>query len=1129
MGLVTDRIYQVGAGQLMSDANMTTTTAAGSRLPAFLTANDYRGAKLIAAVAGIVGTLLAIAMMVLPVERTTAKIQWPENNAVSSVVAPLVSYVATDMTVTVPCSAATRLGDDGGVLLSTLPKDGLAATARGLFINATADALIVIDRNVVILSAPRSAAQENPACRVVFRGNADGVQAAIEGLDASQFKGSLLSYRTGDHEMRPQIVGVYSDLGGTAPGTAANGANQAPAGMNFTADIDTRYVTSPTTLKFWLMVLGIIMTLISLIALGILDSRDGMRHRRILPSGWWKLTWLDGLVTAILVFWWFGGANTSDDGYNMTVGRITSGAGYADNYFRYFGVPQDPFGWHFHVISWMTQVSVAAWWMRLPALLLGLLGWWLISREVIPRLGRAVRNSTPAMWSGAFVFLAIWLPYNNGIRPEPAEAVGALLTWCCVERAIATRRLLPYAIAAVTAAFTLALAPGGLMAAAALLAGLRPVVKTLVSRRRRDGWLPMLAPIAAAGTAVLFMIFADQSVMPLVDAAQVASDVGPTLEWWQEPIRYYYLILQTGDGTLSRRIGILLMLLALFYVMFRLLRGRHPNGVARAPIWRLIAVMLGTMFFMAFTPTKWTHHFGGYAGIAGGLAAAAGALMAPALLASRRNRAFAASSVFFITAMAFAGINMWWFVGNYGVPWRDRPVAIAGINVSWFVLAAAVFTALLGLYYHFRDDYVDEKTRTGPVLPGPFKFAPLPTVATLLVLFMVASLAKGAWVQRDSWSSTKSNFRAITGNECALANDVMVAVDPTQGILLPAAVNGRAAPSVAAALGANPGFTPNGLPENVMTSSKTDDGGELPSQENPGASVNESAAGRTWGGQGPRGVNGSTQLLPFDLDPTRTPVLGSFGAPNGRATLETSWYQLPFNTSNPDKDRPLLTVAVAGSVQGIDHDNIEQKGQKLVVEFGRRGANGVVTPLGRMSPLDAGGAPAWRDLRFPLDKAPRDADVARIIVDDASDATKEWVAVTPPRVDRLRTLNDVVGQTDPVLIDWLPGFVFPCQRPIAVRNGVLEVPQWRIMPEADATRRNSQTWMAGKAGGPLGITEALLTPTLQPTYLRNNWGRDWGGLQRFTVIDPAPPANLVLGTQRESGLWDLAPMRSTGY
>ena len=150
----------------------------------FLTAHDYRGAKWVAAAAGLLGTLLALVMAFLPVERTTAKIVWPENNTVSSVVAPLVSYVATDMHVAVPCSAATALGEKGGVLLSTLPTDGAAATARGLFINATDNALVAIDRNVVILSAPRAAAQNNPACRVVFRGNADGVHAGLGRLRA---------------------------------------------------------------------------------------------------------------------------------------------------------------------------------------------------------------------------------------------------------------------------------------------------------------------------------------------------------------------------------------------------------------------------------------------------------------------------------------------------------------------------------------------------------------------------------------------------------------------------------------------------------------------------------------------------------------------------------------------------------------------------------------------------------------------------------------------------------------------------------------------------------------------------------------------------------------------------------
>ena len=102
---------------------------------------------------------------------------------------------------------------------------------------------------------------------------------------------------------------------------------------------------------------------------------------------------------------------------------------------------------------------------------------------MIPRLGRTVRHSTPALWSAAFVFLAIWMPFNNGLRPEPALAVGALLTWCSVDRSIATGRLLPLAVATIIASFTLALAPGGLMAVALLLAGIRPLLRRIMARR----------------------------------------------------------------------------------------------------------------------------------------------------------------------------------------------------------------------------------------------------------------------------------------------------------------------------------------------------------------------------------------------------------------------------------------------------------------------------------------------------------------------------------------------------------------------------------------------------------------------------------------------------------------------
>ena len=52
----------------------------------------------------------------------------------------------------------------------------------------------------------------------------------------------------------------------------------------------------------------------------------------------------------------------------------------------------------------------------------------------------------------------MWLPLDNGLRPEPIIAVGILLTWCSVERAVATSRLLPVAAACIIGALTLLIA-----------------------------------------------------------------------------------------------------------------------------------------------------------------------------------------------------------------------------------------------------------------------------------------------------------------------------------------------------------------------------------------------------------------------------------------------------------------------------------------------------------------------------------------------------------------------------------------------------------------------------------------------------------------------------------------------
>ncbi len=77
-----------------------------------------------------------------------------------------------------------------------------------------------------------------------------------------------------------------------------------------------------------------------------------------------------------------------------------STCGYMANYFRWFGVPEDPFGWYYNVLALMSQVSTASIWMRLPDLICSLICWLLLSREVLPRLGPAVIAEPPGTVGG---------------------------------------------------------------------------------------------------------------------------------------------------------------------------------------------------------------------------------------------------------------------------------------------------------------------------------------------------------------------------------------------------------------------------------------------------------------------------------------------------------------------------------------------------------------------------------------------------------------------------------------------------------------------------------------------------------------------------------------------------------
>ncbi|MCV7099337.1 arabinosyltransferase domain-containing protein [Mycobacterium palustre] len=1059
--------------------------------------DGVRVTRWVATVAGLVGFVLSVATPLLPVVQTTAELNWPQSGQLNSVTAPLISLTPVDATATVPCSVVRGLPPDGGVVLSTAPKKGKDAALNALFVVASSQRVDVTDRNVVIASVPRAQAAGPPCQRIEITSTRAGTFATFVGL--TDPAGKPVGGGFADPNLRPQIVGVFTDLTGPAP-----------PGLRFSATIDTRFSTTPTTLKLAAMVLAILATVVALIALWRLDQLDGRRMHRWIPKNWRRFTLVDAAVIFGFLLWHLIGANSSDDGYILGMARVADHAGYMSNYFRWFGSPEDPFGWYYNLLALMTHVSDHSLWMRLPDLVAGLVCWLLLSREVLPRLGPAVASSTAANWTAGLVLLTAWMPFNNGLRPEGIIALGSLVTYVLIERSMRYSRLTPAALAVITAAFTLAVQPTGLIAVAALIAGGRPILRILVHRHRLVGTWPLVAPMLAAGFVVLTVVFADQTLSTVLEATRIRTSIGPSQAWYTENLRYYYLFLPTVDGAVSRRFGFLITALCLFTAVFIMLRRKRIPGVARGPVWRLMGVIFATMFFLMFTPTKWVHHFGLFAAVGAAMAALTTVLVSHEVLRWSRNRMAFAAAVLFVLALCFATFNGWWYVSSYGVPFNSAMPKIAGITVSTIFFALFAIAALWAMWLHFAS-----RDRGEGRLARAVTAAPLPLAAGFMALVFVASMVAGIVRQYPTYSNGWSNLREFAGG-CALADDVLVEPDSNAGFMAP--LPDRYGP-LGPLGGVNPmGFSPNGIPERTLAEAVRETAVPQPGTDYDWYGPTKLAA---------PGVNGSLVPLPYGLDPDRVPVAGSYTTgPQQQSRLTSAWYRLP----KPDGGHPLVVVTAAGTITGNSVLHGHTSGQTVVLEYGRPAPGGdpnAIVPAGRLVPYDLYGEQpkVWRNLRFARSQMPADAVAVRVVAEDLSLTPEDWVAVTPPRVPELRSVQEYVGSTQPVLMDWAVGLAFPCQRPMLHVDGVTEIPKFRITPDYNAKKQDTDTWEDGVNGGLLGITDLLLRAHVMSTYLSRDWGRDWGSLRKFDTIADAHPARLDLGTATRSGWWSPGEIR----
>ncbi|WP_090419047.1 arabinosyltransferase domain-containing protein [Mycobacterium europaeum] len=1092
--------------------------------------------RLVAAGAGIVGLLLCVLVPLLPVSRTTATVLWPQGTVdghVAQVTAPLVSGAPRALDISVPCAAIATLPAGGGLVVSTLPAGGIDAGKNGLFVRADKDSVVVAFRDTVAAVAPRPAVAGG-GCSVLHAwANTGGTGAEFVGIPGAS--GTLSA------EKKPQVGGIFTDL-------------KVPAqpGLSARVDIDTRFITAPTALKRLAMLVGTLAVLTAVVALAALDrhSRGGTlvnwrtpiarlsRYRpRVRWSSWRRVgiaTWIaDAGVIATLLLWHVIGATSSDDGYNLTIARVAPKAGYIANYYRYFGATDAPFDWYLGVLSRLASVSTAGVWMRLPATLAGIACWLVISHWILRRLGPGrggLAANRVAVFTAGAVFLAAWLPFNNGLRPEPLIALGVLVTWILVERSIALQRLAPAAVAVFVAMLTATLAPQGLIAVAALLTGARAIARTIRRRRATDGLLAPLAVLVASLSLITVVVFHRQTLATVAESARIKYKVGPTIAWYQDWLRYYFLTVESNpDGSMSRRFAVLVLFLCLFGMLVILLRRGGVPGLASGPAWRLIGTTALGLLLLTFTPTKWAVQFGAFAGLAGALGAVTAFALARIGLHNRRNLTLYVTALLFVLAWATSGVNGWFYVGNYGVPWYDIQPVIASHPVTSMFLTLSILTGLLAAWQHFRMDYAGhtevEDNRRNRVLAS----TPLLVVATIMVVGEVASLTKGAVFRYPLYTTAKANLAAISSGlspqSCAMADDVLTEPDPNAGMLAPAP--GQTFGPDGPLGGLNPvGFKPDGVGDDLRSYPVVTKPGVVNSDASPNkpnAAMSDSAG--TAGGKGPAGINGSHAALPFGLDPARTPVMGSYGENSLAATATSAWYQLPPRTP----DRPIVVVSASGAIWSYKEDGTFTYGQSLKLQWGVARPDGTTQPLAEVQPIDIGPEPAWRNLRFPLTWAPPEANVARIVAYDPNLSSDQWFAFTPPRVPVLETLQQLMGSRAPVLLDIATAANFPCQRPFSEHLGVAELPQYRILPDHKQTASSSNGWEAGEAGGPFLVTQAMLRTSTISTYLRGDWYRDWGSVEqyfRLVPADQAPDAVIEQGVMTVHGWSRQGPIRA---
>lgn len=692
-----------------------------------------------ALVVGLVGVLAGLALPFCPVRAQTTTLTWPvPGTPVVSSTAVLTPYRPAELRAVIPCSVLRAGASAAGV--------GVLATgtdAESLKVDATAPATATVTASgrTAVVAVPDG----DPDCRLEVDAGPDGTRLTGPGAgQVTDWPGLPV----------PQVFGFRTGL----PATDA-------AGMQVSALISSPFGTAPSPAKIAVIVVQLVAAAIALWLLprGARRTRAGRRRWR-----WRPVWWIDAAVLGVLAGWAVIGPLAVDDGWATTIARTVAATGSPGNYYRWWNASEVPFALCQQVLAPLTAVSLAPLWLRLPSTVLALATWWVLSRLVL-------RSALPAMsatWRvrglAAVCFLAAWLPFNLGARPESYVALGVTTVL-----ALAMRVRSPAGVGGLllVAAMTLPFSPNSVIAAAPIVVFAPRLVRILrVAAPTRAAAAAFVALLGCVAAVALTMVFADETWDALVVATDWHQFFGPSLAWYEEPVRYQHLFQDDQQGSFAKRLPVLLAMVAIAVAAALALRHRSARRAGR-----LAAVVALALALFALSPSKWSYHLGAAAGLFSAVLTVTIVVVCRRRAAPNRSEVLvgAVGTVLAIgaAALAFRGPNAWWLPALYDVPWATSGPRVFGVPlgspVPWAVLVV-VAVVVAGISRR--------RGMTARVVAAGSALVAVTAMVTALVVVIGSFLV--APIRQPAGSLAMSNVHRLTGSRvCGLADDVDVLPD----------------------------------------------------------------------------------------------------------------------------------------------------------------------------------------------------------------------------------------------------------------------------------------------------------------------------------------------------------------